>query len=100
MKKKKRKLKLEDLKTESFVTNIDDANADTVKGGGPETTIVPLISVSIALSVAASIAYSINNCPRPGGNAAVGGNANTQCCSYLNPDQCGGAGNTFNPGCV
>lgn len=31
--KKKKKMKLEDLKAESFVTKLDEPGADTVKGG-------------------------------------------------------------------
>lgn len=33
MKKKKKKLKLEDIKAESFVTKLDEPDANTVKGG-------------------------------------------------------------------
>ena len=48
MKNKKIKLNLNDLKVESFVTSLNNKNADTVKGG----ILVSPITFGVSLSVA------------------------------------------------
>lgn len=54
--KKKKKLKLEDLKAESFVTNLDEQGAETVKGGAsPAVSLLASMSVAVSLTVAVSV---------------------------------------------
>lgn len=54
-KKKKKKLKLEDLKAESFITNVNDENSNTVKGG----TSLGCIATATFASVATAVTYSV-----------------------------------------
>ena len=53
-----KKLNLNDLKVESFVTSLEGKSSQTVKGGtsGP---CIASVTVSIALSIAGSIIYSV-----------------------------------------
>ena len=92
---KTKKLNLNNLKVESFVTSLGEKDSQTVKGGTSAVCASSLpcgtvVVASVVLVSVGTIIYTINK----------NDNNNTMCCSYLNPQQCGGNGNTFNPNCV
>ena len=51
MLKMKRKLNLEALKVESFVTSLENENSHTVKGGGLEAVFIGSFFYSVVLTV-------------------------------------------------
>ena len=87
-----KKLNLNDLKVESFVTSLESKNVQTIKGAGSETTTIPLVSVSLAISISVAITYYAGCLTNAKPTEPV---ENTVCCSYLQ-----GCINSYNPGCV
>ncbi len=94
---KTKKLNLNAIKVDSFITSLNEKKSETVKGG---TTAVCASSMPCATVVVATVVIvaTATIVATANGNGAAGNNS--QCCSYLDPQHCGGTGNTFNPGCV
>lgn len=66
---KKKKLKLENLSVQSFVTSLDDETANRAKGG--VTVIGPLCSVEVCDTLVCSATKCPGPCPIGGGPTGV-----------------------------
>ncbi len=56
-----KKLRLNELKIDSFVTTLESSKINYVKGGGTETLVIPMLEVSIVLAVSLIIQAAGND---------------------------------------
>jgi natural product precursor len=94
---KSKKLNLNDLKINSFITSLDKQEENTLKGGTtPECAIAASVAsiATTSLIVGVTVSLIITTVPPPTkGENEIG--AQSMCCSYL--QECV---NSYDPGCI
>jgi hypothetical protein len=103
-----KKLNLNELHVKSFITSMDDKNADTLKGGSNTSTTTTAVVVGTAGAAAVSyyvceqaynavieVANAIEDALTTNDAGFAMPKENSMCCSYLQ-----GCVNSYDPGCL